>query len=312
MHLSPLTPHDREAWAGLLAVAFDRPHAEMTQILDRLHATFPILAWGAWDGSTLAAQYSSLLTELHIPGATTPALVGLCINMATHPAYRGQGLIKQVAHPVYEELVACGGVGGVGFSNTAGVRVDRRSHSYGYRVIGRMQPWLAVLLRPPQAAPLQLAKNWPELPPALPRDSIHFAPTPAWLDYRFDGHPQRTYCFATYYEAGSPCEGVAYRLVRGAPGRNRRAATLLAAYGPDPAGLIARWARLLWDTGVRVIHLLTTPGTPWISALRRVALALPIPVTRHPYYLTVKPLGDQSPAALLDFTHWDCLGGDIL
>jgi len=36
------------------------------------------------------------------------------------------------------------------------------------------------------------------------------------------------------------------------------------------------------------------------------------PISRSPYYLTVKPLCDDTPAALFDFAAWDCMGGDIL
>jgi hypothetical protein len=280
----------------------------MADVLDRLHAAFPILAWGAWDGTVLAAQYSSLLTELYIPGTHASAPVGMCVNMATHPDYRGQGLIKQVARPVYEELVARGGVAGVGFSNAAGVRVDRHSRGYGYHVVGRMQPQLAVLLRAPRVSPLQLTDKWPVLSSPLPaRESIHFVPTSAWLRYRFADHPQRAYRFATWVQDGQTQGVIAYRLL---PGRVR--AALLAAYGPDPAELVIRWAQTMWDSGVRMIYLLTTPGAPWANILRRVSLMLPFPASRHPYFLTVKPLREDVSATLLDFERWDCLGGDIL
>ncbi len=310
MDISPLTLHDQDEWASLLSAAFDRSHAEMADVLDRLHAAFPILAWGAWDGPVLAAQYSSLLTELYIPSTHAPGMVGMCVNMATHPDYRGQGLIKQVARPVYEELAARGGVAGVGFSNAAGVRVDRHSRSYGYHVVGRMQPQLAVLLRAPRVPPLQLTDKWPTLSFPLPvRESIHFVPTAVWLRYRFVDHPQRAYHFAPWIQDGQTYGVIAYRLL---PGRYGIGAALLAAYSPDPAELVIRWAQTMWDSGVRMIYLLTTPGSPWTGLLRRVALMLPLPASRHPYFLTVKPLCEDVSATLLDFGRWDCLGGDIL
>ncbi|MEZ4646792.1 MAG: GNAT family N-acetyltransferase [Chloroflexota bacterium] len=74
-----------------------------------------LLAWGAWDGARLAAQYSCLLTSLRLPGTEEPARVGMSINMAVHPDYRGQGLIKQVSQPVL-----CG-AGGVGWRGWRGV-----------------------------------------------------------------------------------------------------------------------------------------------------------------------------------------------
>src|SRR5690606_20213096 len=101
MDVIPLTPGHCHPWADLLAVSFARTPAEMAQLLAWLQAGPGLIAYGAWDGERLAAQYSCRLTALHLPGHDASAAVGLSINMAVHPQYRGRGLIKQVAAPVY-------------------------------------------------------------------------------------------------------------------------------------------------------------------------------------------------------------------
>lgn len=75
----------------------------MVQLLHWLYAGHDLIAWEVWDGSRLAAQYCSLLTALSIPDIAAPECVGLSINLAVHPDYRGRVLVKQVAQPVYAE-----------------------------------------------------------------------------------------------------------------------------------------------------------------------------------------------------------------
>src|SRR5690349_13675851 len=138
MNIMPLSPEHHPACADLLAASFGRTSAEMSQLLRYLYAGYSVIAWGAWDGDRLVAQYSCLLTSLNVPGMDVPMLVGMSVNMAVHPDYQGRGLIKQIAQPVYQAVGEQGGMAGVGFSNAAGVKVDRRSKGYGYQVIGQM------------------------------------------------------------------------------------------------------------------------------------------------------------------------------
>ncbi|MBN1873858.1 MAG: GNAT family N-acetyltransferase [Anaerolineae bacterium] len=325
MHVSPLTLTDLEPWAALLAAAFERPFSEMMQVLERLNLLASLVAYGAWDEDTLIAQYSCLLAALRVPCVPTPVPVGISINMAVHPAYRGRGLIKQVAAPVYETLKAKGCAAGVGFSNAAGVRVDRHSRGYGYQVVGKMQPVLAWIYRRPQIAPVQISETWPAAPFYYTPDDVfvRFALTPDFIQYRFVNHPSRHYHFGVW-PAGDYARGiVVYRPI---PASRPPGVSLLAAYaGGSPmdnmsvdrsstvnlSALVAGWARAMWERGIRVVRLLATPASPLRAALQQVALCMPLPYSREPYYLTVKPLRENM-EALFDFSRWDCAGGDIL
>lgn len=313
MHITPLTANHIEPWAELLSAAFAQPLAHTLALWDWLHAGREVFTWGAWDGPRLIAQYSSLLTPLLIPDHSVPVPVGVCANMAVHPHYRGRGIIKQLAQPVYKTLQEHNGVAGVGFSNAAGVKVDQHSRGYGYRVVGQMTHTL-VWLKSTQAEPVELSSNWPTEPwcyaPA-PDAHIHFGNTPASVRQRFAAHPFRHYRFGIWKQAGKIYGVVIDRPVKRA---GLSGASLLAAYAPAPElpRLLARWAAALRQAGARFATGLTTPTAPLRGALSSIGCAVAWPFNHSPYYLTVKPLCPSAAAPLLDFARWDCMGGDIL
>ncbi len=311
MKITPLDHTHIDPWATLLAAAFGRQFDSMHKLLHYLMADNRLLAWGAWDGSQLAAQYSCLQHHLHISEQSSPALVGMSINMAVHPDYRGQGLVKQVAQPVYDTLKEQCGIAGVGFSNAEGVQVDRRSKGYGYRVLGQMQPILAWIRPQPEADTLQLTTTWPDKPFTQPPNTqrICFHVTPAWIYHRYALHPFRQYQFAVWETAVSIHGIVVFRPFRRGP---IAGVSLLTAYGDDLAELLTRFCATMHQNGIRFVHLLTTPNATLRIRLRETAVCLPLPFTRTPYYLTLKPLTDTLPTALFDINNWDCSGGDIL
>lgn len=321
MDIRPLTIADITPWAELLAAAFGRQPCEMARLCRWMYAGQPVLAWGAWDGLRLAAQYCSLDRSLHLPGAPAPIRVGQCANMAVHPDYRGRGLVKQLARPVYEALAGRGGIAGVGFSNAAGVQVDRHSKSYGYHVVGQMVPALIGLTGgtdDSSVEPLDLQDTWPEEdwhPAAFHQNTlIHFGNTPEAIRHRFALHPFRRYRFGVWREN---------RQVRGividSPLRlaGLPVTKLLAAYSDDLPGLMERWSAAVRRTKVWLVHLLASPASPLRQAVSRLArwntaMHWLTPISHSPCYLTVKPLCPNTARDLLDFDQWDCMGGDVL
>ena len=87
---------------------------------------------------------------------------------------------------------------------------------------------------------------------------------------------------------------------------------LCAVYAEDIPELLHRWVNTIRLSGARFIHLLSTPSSPVLSALQGLGMCWPIPYTRSPYYLTVKPLRPELGPLLLNFERWDCIRGDIL
>lgn len=282
----------------------------MVHLLHWLSAEHELIAWGAWEGTRLIAQYSSLLTVVWLPPASLEC-VGLSINLAVHPDYRGRGLVKQIAQPVYAALAEHGVIAGVGFSNAAGVKVDRHSRAYGYQVIGQMHSLLVGLSARGNDEPLRLTDVWPSAPfDFIPpqSDRIHFAASSTLVRHRFACHPFRRYQFGVWENADRVRGIVIYRWVTW---RGVRVASLLAAYGDDVPALLKRWTTALHLGGIRFAHVLTTPVSGLRVALRDIGWSIPVPYSRTPYFLTVKPLTEDA-APLLDFNRWDCSGGDIL
>jgi hypothetical protein len=173
-----------------------------------------------------------------------------------------------------------------------------------------MEPAL-VLLRRPAAQPLLLTDAWPDGDWApWPSRPVRFSPSPARLRRRFAGHPFRRYRYGVWRQNGRLQGVVVYRPVRLAgalPG-----VALLAAHGVDLPEVMRRWSRAMCDRGYRLAHLLSSPYSDVKEALRQTAVYLPLPYTRAPYYLTAKPLDDETPPSLFGFKQWHCLGGDIL
>jgi hypothetical protein len=312
MNFRPLTNEDIVPWAELLAASFNRQAVEMMRLLAWFQTSQGLLAWGAWDEDKLVAQYSCLLKTLFVPGIETPLLVGLSTNMTVHPDYRGRGLVKLVSQPVYESLRQMGGVAGVGFSNAAGVKVDKRSRGYGYQVVGRMKPTLVWLTRGDTAVPLRLtdtysSQTWRDSP--RHEDFIHFQADDEKLLFRFASRPFRQYRFGILEDKGEVFGVTVHRPVW--VGRFA-GVSLLAAYSSDLPELLRRWTAGIRQERARFVHLLTSPRSPLLGAMKTCGISFNIPFTRSPHYLTVKPLLQGALPELFDFSRWDCVGGDIL
>ncbi|MCA9917668.1 MAG: GNAT family N-acetyltransferase [Anaerolineales bacterium] len=311
MKFTPLTLDHLTPWADLLAIAFARQPSQMRQLLHFLQPETNLLAWGAWDGERLVAQYSCLLRQLTLPGHAPDLAVGLSVNMAVHPAYRGRGLVKQVAQPVYATLAQRQVAAGVGFSNAAGVQVDKRSSGYGYQVVGPLRPYLLWLRAQPGLADFALTADWPEQPFAALGEgtAVQFAWTPATLQHRFASHPFRNYQFGVWRQNGVVVGVVVYRPIRlaGVP-----AVGLLGAYGRDQANLLRHWAGAVQKAGYRLAHLVCPANSAPLALLSGTAVCLPQPISRNPYYLTLKPLCSTLPETVFHLENWVCWGGDIL
>lgn len=309
MDIRVLDEQDLPAWADLLAVAFDRSPDNMVALLKWLRTGWQLVAYGIWDKDILAAQYSCLQMQLTVPGCSNTVSVGMSINMATHPHYRGQGLIKQVSAPVYQTLRASGALVGVGFSNAAGVKVDQHSKGYGYQVVGQLLPSIAIVSPFRHRAPdfyttdqFPSSGNFKTI-----RPNIHFNVTPQDIAHRFGQHPFRQYQFGVWQSHETIHGLVVYQETHlyGIP-----AVSLLAVYSDQPEELLSRWLGSLKQA--RVVYVLTTPTSHIRTCLSRLTLCLPLPWRHNPYYLTLKPLSESLPVSLLDFKHWNCIGGDVL
>lgn len=305
MELHALTLAERHAWAVLLADCFERQPSETEKLLEWLYQLYQPYAWGVWEDGRLVAQYTALKRPLAYQGAILS--VGMSVNMAVHPDYRGRGYIKQMAAPVYEALKAEGVCFGLGFSNTEGVQVDKHSKGYGYYVVGQMRSMLAPIF-PSHSPKLILTEHFPddclkllEMLPALgfPKDCDY-------LYQRYAAHPFRRYHYALWQEASGIVGMVVYRPSRimGLP-----ALSVLDIWAEDTPELLRRFMASASQQGYRLLHALVSPQSRLSQSLD---WAFRAPYTRNPYYLTLKPLAEGLSSAFDVFQHWDLIGGDVL
>jgi len=310
MKITPLTYNHHTAWAQLLATCFNRTAQDMQALLDWLHQIGQLVAWGAWDGDTLVAQYTCLLRDLCHKQMTLSA--GMSINMAVHPDYRGQGLVKQVSAPVYDHVQSQGALIGMGFSNAEGVQVDKNSKSYGYQVLGKLESHIS-LLPATHYGYVDLNNHFPDnlCFPCIKQnaDRIRFIKTVASFRLRYDAHPFRNYRYGFWYDNQQIQGVVVYREIQrfGVKG-----VALLDACGIDLAELIRKWGSTMHKNGYRFVHTMVTPSADLKTVLQTLYTTLQVPYIRTPYYLTIKPLTNNLPDSMESFTQWDFIGGDIL
>lgn len=281
----------------------------MQQLIEWLYCLGTIEAYGLWNDGQLVAQYSCLHRAIIFNNLALS--LGLSMNMAVHPNFRGKGLIKQVSQPVYDRLRDKQVVFGMGFSNAQGVQVDKHSKAYGYQIIGQMQSLVIKThnFKMPSLTPLHTLPEPFCIQPNLSSSAAHFGKDTNHLIRRYLHHPFRDYEYGIWHENKEILGIVVYKKVSlwGIP-----AAALLDVYSQQPDEFLMRWSSTLCKSHIHLIHMLSSPQSEIKQIFRDHFLALEAPFTRSPYYLTVKPLANYFDTRLLNFNQWDLIGGDIL
>lgn len=309
MELRPLTPADSSQWGHLIGICFNQPSLEMERVLTWLTCLGHLEAYGLWDDNKLVAQYACLLRNVIYKD--TPIPIGMSINMAVHPDYRGQGLIKLVSQPIYDHLTEKDVMFGMGFSNAQGVKVDKHSKGYGYQVIGRMQSLIAIVKsfkRPPLILSDDILRYGQGQLPNY-QQKTHFQKDLAYITQRYGHHPLRQYHYGIWEEDDQILGIVIFKYVKlwGVP-----SVALMDVFGDNLEELFLRWSTMLRQNGIYLIHTLVTPQSAIKDILHRHWHVHQARFSRTPYYLTLKPLSEQIESSLLDFDQWDLIGGDVL
>ena len=311
MHIERLTLQHSPEWAALLALCFERQPDDMTRLLDWLHLLYEPVSYGIWLDEQLVAQYTALYRQLDFCGASVT--VGMSVNMAVHPDYRGRGLVKHMANPVYDTIRELGAIIGMGFSNAEGVKVDKRSKGYGYHVVGQMRPFVGWLrdFRMPELELTTVFADAAQFIRTSMSDStlIQFPKDALYLCHRYAAHPFRQYCYGIWHE-GEIVRGIV--VYRHETILGLSAAALLDVYSDDVPQLLQRWSTTMKRQGLQLVHLLASPKAAVRQTLTQLLPVMPVPYARTPYYLTAKPLCADYPALVDDFAAWNLIGGDVL
>jgi hypothetical protein len=309
MHIERLIPQHTPEWAALLTLCFDRQIADMTRLLDWLHLLYQPVSYGIWLDGQLVAQYTALYRELDFCGKSVT--VGMSVNMAVHKDYRGRGLVKHMANPVYDTVAEWGAIIGMGFSNAEGVKVDKRSKGYGYHVVGQMLPLLGWLCDF-HTETLELTTTFPDstlFATSSTIDAIQFPKDAPYLCHRYASHPFREYRYGVWYE-GQTVRGIV--VYRHETTFGLSTAAVLDVYSDDVSQLLQRWSTTMQREGVRLVHALVSPQSQLRQTLSQLIPLVTVPYARTPYYLTAKSLHADYPTIIDDFSAWNLIGGDVL
>lgn len=141
---------------------------------------------------TIVSHYANLETPVLYKGKLLSAFN--CIDMATHPDHRGQGLISTLSKRVYAEVAKTEAVLSFGFSNEQGVQVDKHAKGYGYTVVGKFTRSVKLIL--PGSKPNDTLQEIQEFDadPHQPEDTVlRIAKSQKYLTWRYQERPEKTY-----------------------------------------------------------------------------------------------------------------------
>lgn len=145
------------------------------------------------EGDQVVAQYTNIPTKIRQGEACLPA--SICIDMATRHDHRRRGLISLLAERVYEQIRLQGKALSIGFSNDAGVNVDRHASAYGYRIVGcfaRYYGWCR--RRTPSGLLLRRADSFSDVPiSGMTGAFLQIEKDAAYLTWRYLEKPGTTY-----------------------------------------------------------------------------------------------------------------------
>lgn len=235
----------------------------------------------------------------------------LCTAMATAPRHRGRSLISQLSRAAFDDVERQGAEICLGFSNQAGLKVDKKATGYGYRVVGSFATYAAiprktmksdvVLIRMKRS---ERFRSWPATPHALALQK-----SADYLEWRYRAHPDHTNeCFRLV--RGN--KQIGYAVLRS---KNARMEITDLIVGndreiPDAVRSCSAYAR---QKGSRILTITVLKNTFWkrvlkqagfVSLLKRTRYSLTIKTTRH----TPQDLK----RLFLKANSWRLVGGDIL
>jgi GNAT superfamily N-acetyltransferase len=253
------------------------------------------------------SQYANFPITLAHHGERIESMI--CADMATHPDYRGRGLISQLARRVYADVAQGGYALSLGFSNDAGIKVDRNASGYGYQIVGKFQRYLKPNL-PHYRSEFHLTRvKWFDLLPSFTIPPyIQVEKSLAYLNWRYVEKPCNDYRIYRL-ERGQTCVG--YVVTR----ETRTHAYLydIIANPGDSEAILSSVQHYLFGAGIPLSIVYILNNEQWQTLLRG---WLPLPESRHRvnYYLTVKAHNHEASntRSISAPDSWWLMAGDIL
>ena len=177
------------------------------------YQAFPrqLFFYGVWDrNGKLVSQYANLENNLVCEKKIIKGLT--CFDMATHPNYRGRGLISQLSRRVYEDVQKSEFEVSFGYSNDQGIKVDKYSTGYGYTVVGKFAKYLKPVLFPqPSRFTFHEISSFPDSYKPFSDNFLRINKPRNYLVWRYNDRPGNTY---KIFEIETPEHKLGYVVLR--------------------------------------------------------------------------------------------------
>lgn len=259
------------------------------------------------DSGDFVSQYANIPVTVRYGADPLPAMI--CADMATHPGYRGRGLISALARRVYPDVVRDGAALSIGFSNQEGIKVDQNANGYGYRTVGMFRRY-AMLNWPNSTTPYSLERVDQFSRSASSANDCQFRidKSAAYLNWRYRDKPANDY---QLYQVTREDQFTGYVVIRETP-------TLAYIYDliadeSQVRYIIPAIQRILRGRGKPITIWYVLNNAYWRQTLSS-SLAIPSAWRATHYYLTVRPHSAEVAdlPALCDPERWHMMAGDIL
>ncbi len=306
-------PAQLPALTRLLDDSFEIQNADKEQLIrwkffDDFHRGGTVTYVALDDAGNVVSQY----TNFPIPIRDGPRLLSgmICADMATHPDFRGKGLISQLSRQVYADVIAQNAALSIGFSNDEGVKVDQHANGYGYKIVGEFMRYGKIIVRR-RSTPytLQRTDTFSEPIYTAGMNFVRIDKSLEYLNWRYLRKPNHDYqvyrlirgtCFAGYVVLRQ--SGYKYHVYD---------LITTSENSSDLQNILTATHNLIFELGTRVAIHYVLDNPFWRQVLRG-CLRLPRGVTT--YYLTVKihPACFNGGERLTQASQWVLMAGDIL
>lgn len=264
-----------------------------------------LTAFGVFLNGELISFYSN--KEMPVVKEDQVYKSAVCLDMATHPDFRRQGLISALAKKTYSKIKKESYAFSFGFSNGSGINVDKNAKDYGYKIVGQFRTFRKIILPLPTKEKLTVSEIDAPSIKKLNNYSNYYQIflSQEYLDWRFKFNPAHEYSYIKVCEKDtilgysiikkSKYKVGIYKVIEVSPG----------AFEQVFSGTID----LLQKQKVRLVTVTILPNKFWLKILNKKRF---IKARRkNDYYLTVFPhkLADKS---LLDKENWILMGGDLI
>jgi len=235
---------------------------------------------------------------------------GICLDMATAPEHRGQGLISALSKKVYQDVEARNYDFSFGFSNQSGLKVDQHATGYGYHVVGEMKKYYKGVIRNKETVYSLVPRDRLDGVMISVGDQFEIVGKPDYLTWRYCEKPHNRYEIFSLRHDNAESGVVILR--KFGNWRVEILKIIASTRELDHQQVLNAVNNFALERHYRMIVIHVLPNKLWTGLLSD-SHFFSLPRGRDSYYLTVKSHGDHGATELLlSPENWHLTGGDIV